>query len=550
MKPDMKKTAALLAALLFSTSAEAADHKNIRIGISQYPSTLHPMFDDMVAKSYVLGMAERPVTAHDASWKPICLLCTELPSFANKRAKKETLPNGKTGIAATYTIKPDAAWGDGTPVTTKDILFAWDVGRNPQSGVGNAEFFAKDIAAVTADDDKTFTIHFSKEQCDFAAINDFYPLPAQLEKEIFDKDPKTYQNRTLYVTAPATAGLYWGPYKVSKVDNGAAITLDRNPNWHGQQAAFDSVTVKAIENSAALSANLLSGDVDYIAGELGISLDQAIPFQKRLPAGFTAIYKPGLTYEHIDLKLDQPAFKDARVRQALMYGMNRAAINQSLFAGKQPLAVTDINPLDTVYNKNAPAYAYDPVQAEKLLDDAGYKKGADGLRGLSFTFSTTAGNKSREVIEQAIQSDWKKLGIIAKIDNQPARVLFGDTMRLRKFTGAVMYAWMSAPKSIPKTTLYSAMIPTEKNNHAGQNYAGYANPRVDKIIDDLEVVCAPKDNQKLWDELQVIYAKDLPALPLYYKVDAYFIPGWLKGVTPTGHQYPTTLWIENWQVAP
>jgi peptide/nickel transport system substrate-binding protein len=495
------------------------------------------------------------VTAHDTNWKPVCILCTELPTYDNGRAKKETLKDGRHGIAATYAIQPRATWGDGIPVTAKDILFAWEVGKHPQSGVGNSDFFARDIASITILDDKNFTIHFSKEQCDFAAISDFYALPEHLERKIFDRDPATYKNRTLYNTDPANPGLYWGPYKISKVDSGAAITLDKNPAWYGARPAFDTITVKAIENSAALTANLLSGDIDYIAGELGLALDQAIAFEKRLkPSAWQVIYKPGLIYEHIDLNLGLPPFNDLRVRQALMYGMNREKINQTLFDGKQPVAATDVNPLDTVYSQDVKQYSYDPAAAEKLLDAAGWKTGKEGIRAngrggkLSFTLSTTAGNKTREVIEQALQSDWKKLGIDVKIENQPARVLFGDTMRERKFKGGVMFAWTSAPKNIPKTNLHSSMIPAAANNYAGQNYSGYVNPKVDKIIDDLEVVCEPKANQSLWDSLQKIYADDLPALPLYYRAEAYFIPQWLKGVTPTGHMHPTTLWVENWSV--
>ena len=545
----------LLAFFISSSAIAAAGHKDLRIGISQFPSTLHPLFDDMVAKSYVLGMSLRPVTVHNAQWQPVCMLCTILPSFENHLAKKETLPNGKHGIGATYTLLPKATWGDGVPVTTKDILFTWEVGKHPKSGVGNADFFSKEIANITAADDKTFTIHFSKEACDFASIDDFRVLPEHLERKIFEKDPATYMSRTLYNTDPTNPGLYWGPYKVSKVDAGASITLNKNPAWYGAAPAFDTVTVKTIENSAALSASLLAGDIDYIAGELGLSLDQALAFKKRLPDTYQTVFKAGLTFEHIDLNLDQPLFHDLRLRQALMYAMDRDNINKTLFGGQQPVAATFVNPLDTVYNADVRRYTYDPAKAALLLDEAGWKKSSDGSRAnaagqkLTFTLSTTAGNKSREVIEQALQSDWKKLGIDVKIENQPPRVLFGDTMRERKFTGGVMYAWMSAPRDIPKSTLHSTMIPSTANNHAGQNYAGYANPKADKIIESLETVCAPKANQQLWNDLQTIYAEDLPALPLYYRVDSFFTPKWLTGITPTGHMHPTTLWIENWRVA-
>jgi peptide/nickel transport system substrate-binding protein len=534
----------LAIAFLFASPAARADQKNLRIGISQYPSTLNPYFDDMVAKSYVLGTALRPVTVHGADWMPACALCTELPTYANGRAKKE-----KGGIAATYTLKPDLFWGDGAPVTSADIVFAWQVGKHPQSGVGNAEFFATDIRGIDAADARTFTIHFSKEKCDFASIDDFYPLPAHLEKKVFEQAPATYINRTLYNTDPANPGLWLGPYKVARAESGAAVTVDRNPYWKGSHPAFDSITFRAIENSPALTANLLSGDIDYIAGEIGLLLDQAVAFERRLPPGkYDVTYKPGLTYEHIDLPLDKPPFGDVRVRRALMLGMNRAALNGEMFSGRQQEAVSDVNPLDSVFTDDVRKYPYDPAAAEALLDAAGLPRDASGRR-FPMTLSTTAGNRTRETVAVAIQSDWKKIGIDVTLKNSPARVLFGQTMRERRFEGGVMYAWMSSPANIPKTTLHSSMIPSSKNSYAGQNYAGYSNQKMDKIIDDLDVVCGAAENKALWADLQKLYADDLPALPLYYRSDAFIVPRWLKGIVPTGHMHPTTLHVEDWSVS-
>jgi len=552
--------ASLALSMTAAPRAHAEPKKSLTIGISQFPSTLHPLFDAMVAKSLILSAGLRPVTAYDPEWKPLCLLCTALPSFENGLAVRETRKDGKKGIAATYKLKPGMMWGDGTPVTAADVLFGWEVGKHPASGVSNGEFFAKDIVDITSDAPDTFTIHFDKEKCDFALINDFYPLPAHLERGIFEADPANYKNRTLYNTRPETPGLYLGPYRVSAVASGASITLEKNPEWTGRAPGFDTVTFKTVENSAALTAHLLSGSIDYIAGELGLTLDQALSFEKRLnaakPGKYNVIYKPGLTYEHIDLPLDKKPFDDVRLRKALLLGMNRAGINNAIFGGKQPVAKSNINPLDTVYTDDVTDYPYDPAAAEELLDAAGWAKRQDGYRynsdgkKLSITFATTAGNKSREMIQQAIQSDWKKIGVDAVIKNEPARVLFGDTMRTRRFDGGVMYAWMSAPNNIPKTTLHSTMIPAAGNNYAGQNYPGYQNPEMDGIIDDLDITCAADAHKSLWRDLQKLYADDLPALPLYYRADSFFVPVWLQGLTPTGHQHPSTLWIENWSHSP
>src|SRR3546814_17325880 len=85
----------------------------------------------MLAKSYVLGMARRPITVYDASWQLVCMLCTKLPTIENGLAVPEDLLDGRRGIAVTYTLRPDAPWGSGTPVFTADVVFTWGVGRQP-----------------------------------------------------------------------------------------------------------------------------------------------------------------------------------------------------------------------------------------------------------------------------------------------------------------------------------------------------------------------------------------------------------------------------------
>src|SRR5271154_4460581 len=92
---------ALTAALLSAGAAPggvAAEHDTLTIGISTYPPTLNPLIDATLAKSFVLGFALRPLTAYDEGWKPVCLLCTALPTLENGKAVLEDRPDGKHGI--------------------------------------------------------------------------------------------------------------------------------------------------------------------------------------------------------------------------------------------------------------------------------------------------------------------------------------------------------------------------------------------------------------------------------------------------------------------
>jgi peptide/nickel transport system substrate-binding protein len=533
--------------------ALADGHSSLTIGMIQYPGTLNPNIDPLAAKYYVLGFTTRPFTVYDADFKLQCLLCTELPSFDNGRAVPVDLPDGKRGVDLTYTIRPDAMWADGVPVTTADVQFTWEVGRDPKSPVSNAEMY-RHMTGITIKDDKTFTIHDDKLDFTYAAINDFELLPAHLEREAF-ADPTQYRQRTHYVTDPTNPGLYDGPYRVSEVSPGSYMVLERNPHWAGRRGAFDRITLKAIENTAALEANLLSGTIDMVAGEVGPPLDEALAFDKRHGADYRVIYKPGLGFEHVDINLDVPALRDRRVREAMLRALDRESLSKSLFAGRQAVANTFLTPLDVGYSDDVPHYSYDPARAADLLDEAGWRNSPDGIRRndagerLSFTLMTTAGNHSRELVEQVLQSEWKKIGIDIKLKNEPARVLFGETLLHRQFQLA-MYAWISSPENVPRSIFDSTEIPSAANGYSGENLPGYNNPKMDELLKALEIELDPEKRKAMWAEAQRIYATDLPFLPLFFRADAFILPKWIGGLRPTGNQYPTSLWVTDWTVKP
>jgi peptide/nickel transport system substrate-binding protein len=144
---------------------------------------------------------------------------------------------------------------------------------------------------------------------------------------------------------------------------------------------------------------------------------------------------------------------------------------------------------------------------------------------------------------------WRRVGIDVRIENEPARVFFAETMSKRRFTGMGMFAWISSPESVPRTTLHSEEIPTEANGWAGQNYTSFENAGMDELLDTIEITLDRAEREQLWHELQRLYATELPAIPLYFRSDAHVWPHWLEGVEPAGHQAATSLGVEHWRVA-
>jgi peptide/nickel transport system substrate-binding protein len=539
--------------------AAPAPAEELRIGMSQYPTTLHPSSEASVAKSYVHAMTQRPLTVYDQQWELICMLCTELPSIEAGTAVPEDLPpevegagDGR-GIAMTYIIQPGATWGDGTPITTRDVMFTWKVGRHPTAGAGNLEL-NKRIHKIDVIDDKTFVIHADRISFEYAAINDFRLLPAHIEEPIFDAAPEDYRNRTAYDTDATNPGLYFGPYRIAEAVPGSRLVLERNDTWWGKQPVFDRITILTIEQTTALEANLLSGNVDMIAGELGLTLDQALAFEKRHGQDYQVIYEPSLLYEHIDLMLDNPILKDKGVRQALLYAIDRETINQRLFEGRQTVAHSDVSPLDWVYNENVKKYPYDPAKATELLEAAGWTELRGGIRHnargepLQLEFMTTAGSRIRELVQQVLQSQWKQVGIDVRVRNEPPRVFFGQTVHERRFTGLAMFGWGKGPEHIPRTTLHSEEIPSAENGWSGQNYTGFKNAEMDELIEKINLEIDRKKRKAMWDRLQEIYVEEVPVIGLYWRSNPHILPQWLKGLRPTGQMASSSLWVEDWTV--
>lgn len=538
----------LVLASAAATAARAAAKEELVIGTTQAPGTMNPLIGSMLAKALIQDMTLRPFTAYDPNWKLVPLACTRVPNLKEGTARVVDLPDGAKGMEIDIEIKP-LKWGDGTPVTARDMAFTLAVGQHPLSGVTSAEGYRR-IIKLDIKDERRFTVTIDRITFDYESF-DFVVLPAHIEKPIFDANPAEYRNKTAYDTDPTNPGLGFGPYRISELVPGNRLVLEQNRYWVGEASHFKRIVVKFIENTSALEANLLSGNVDYVLGELGLSLDQALAIEKRHKDRFNVIYKPALIYEHVDVNLDNPLLKDRRVRQALLMAIDRAAISQKLFGGKQPVADGSISPLDPMYSPAARHYRYDPAAARKLLDEAGFALARDGMRtgpdGQRFSLEliTTAGNRVRELVAQVIQSQLRQVGIDLRIKAEPPRI-FSDALNHRRFSALAMYAWVERPEGVPRSTLHSEEIPSEKNGWSGQNYPAYANPKMDKMLDAAERELDPEKRRIFFDEIQRLYADDLPVLPLYFRVDPFVIPKRLKGVLPTGHLNSSPLWVEQW----
>lgn len=534
--------------------------KTMTIGIAQEFETLNPVIHQMVASAYLMFMVIRPLTAIDDNWQWRCYLCTEMPSLENGKARFIE-EDGKKKMLVEWEIHPKARWGDGTPVTGKDVKLGWEVGSSPNVMVGEKDFYTR-VEDVILDpkNPKKVTLKFHEARYDFAQMGNFHLLPDHIERVIWEKtnnEPQSYEKQSAYSTNPTNRGLYSGPFVVKEIVLGSHLVLERNPYFFGDAANLKQVVVKLVPDTATLESNLLSGTIDMIS-ELGLKLDQALALDKRIQANpdldrrFQVIFRDGIVYEHVDLNMTNPLLQDNNLRRALVHAIDRDRLVKALFENKQKKAIHNVHFLDPYYTEDVVLYEYDPKKAEELLEASGWQKNSDGIRykngeKLSLVFMTTAQDKTRELVQVFLQSEWKKIGIDLKIRNEPARVYFGETLRKMKYPHLAMYAWMFSPDNPPNSTCHSSEIPTEKNGFNGQNRTAWSNAKVDEALDKIYGEFDLENRKKLMRTVLQEYTSDVPVIPLYYRSEIVVLPKTLKNYKPSGHQFMSSLQSEYWE---
>src|SRR4030095_6734419 len=214
-----------------------------------------------------------------------------------------------------------------------------------------------------------------------------------------------------------------GPFVVQNYTPGQSLTLVRNDKYGGTKANLDSIVYRFLPESTTQPAAMQNNELDFIYPQPQLDLVQQV---KALP-DVTSETNFGLTFEHFDFNFKTPGPDDLAVRQAIATGINiQEMVDRTVkqFSDKaQPLGNRIWLTGQPQYQDHFGQYGKgDTAGATKLLEDAGYTKGGDGIyakggKKLSVRISTTAGNKLRETQGELFQAQMKEIGIEIKIAN-------------------------------------------------------------------------------------------------------------------------------------
>ncbi|MCE5204050.1 MAG: peptide ABC transporter substrate-binding protein [Coriobacteriales bacterium] len=445
-------------------------------------------------------------------------------------AAAESWESNADATVWTFRLRKDAKFSDGTPVTAKDFVYAWNRIVNPNTvntltGKVDASIIsyhlafvqgyddvvngkATEMSGLKAVDDSTFEVTLSQAFADFAFVV-AHPALAPVPQAAVENGVDYNGTKVAFGDFPVGNG----PFKMAEPwKHNQYIKIVKNENYVGDQPYIDGVDFKIYKDTEAAYTDFEAGNLDFAPiGEGKIKLAQ----EKYGTSDDGYTVNPGkqvvlgaenATYYLIFNEKDK-VFSNADIRKAVSMAINRQAICDTVFEGTREPADNIVPPGIAGYEKGAWEFTkYDVEAAKKALADAGYPEGK-GLPTIKLSFNSGAGH---EKIMELIQSDLKKIGINAVFDSADFPVYLkqldaGDFQLGR-------LGWI-ADYPIMDNFLYPLF-----QSKAGDNKSAYSNPEVDKALDEARTITDDAARIKAYQDINAIVQANVPVAPLmFYK---------------------------------
>jgi peptide/nickel transport system substrate-binding protein len=491
------------------------------------------------------------VTQNPVTLERVPILAEELPSIKKGTWK---IDRQKKTMITVYKLRPGLKWHDGKPYTSKDFEFGWQIAKHPEFPMPD-RMVPELISKIETPDDRTIVIHWNDLYNEAYAIQYTHvrAFPRHLLLDAFNGgDMKAFANLPFWNKNFIGAG----PYRVVEWDAGTRMELEAFKDFPLGRPRIDRVTYKTVEDTNTNLAAVLAGEVDLCMRST-ISFDGAMILREQWEKpGKGKIHISPASWTWLNLSRDNPWFNDVKVRRALLHAIDRDALVQNVFKGEKVVSHFPLSRVRKTFKKalaTATIYKYDPERAKKLLAEAGWKPGPDGVlvnakgERMDFEFRVTAERRDHEQTEAIIADYWKKIGARTAIKNLPNRLLNSADNRNR-WPGAFIGSHNVTVEEWQER-FHSNNIPTAENKFAPENVSGWNDPRKDAIMDELNSIITPARSEQLQLEFIKMFTEALPHLPLYYSPEVLVVKRGLTGMTPrqeSGGQNSSSWNMHQW----
>jgi peptide/nickel transport system substrate-binding protein len=452
-----------------------------------------------------------------------------IPQLAKEVPTAENGGISADGLTWTIKLREGVKWHDGAPFSADDVKYSIELLNNPDFRAGKRQGHEL-VKKIEVKSPTEIVWHMEKLYAPYPSILAWtFIVPKHIMEKA--KDPNT--------SSLNTDPIGTGPFKWKQRVPGDHIALSANPDYFGEGPYAETLIFKYIPDLTVLYTQFQTGDIDYI-GLQGITADHYAEAKKL--ADRVVMPDPSAFIENIAFNLGQPQFKDRAVREAIYYATDKKSVIDDVYYGLPKPSESYLPPESWAFNPDLPKQQYDPDKAKEMLDEAGWKVGAGGVREkdgvkLAFTNSTTAGNQLREQAQQLLQQNWQDVGIKMEIHNLPAAVMWGDYWMMSKFdTAMVGLDFMVGPD--PDATDYFGGQQINALGGNGQNNTQFRNAEVDKLLAEGASTFDRAKRKAAYMQMQVITRRELPFLPLFQYA-------WIEGTKKGLEGYESSINVQS-----
>jgi peptide/nickel transport system substrate-binding protein len=235
---------------------------------------------------------------------------------------------------------------------------------------------------------------------------------------------------------------------------------------------------------------------------------------------------PGTQIQYLGFNLRDPLLKDARLRQAIACAIDRALLIRTLQQGRARIASSLLPTTHWAFTDDVAHYDYDPARAARLLDEAGFKPGANGVR-LHLTMKTSTDEGTR-LLAAVLQQQLAAVGIALELRSYEYATFYSDVTR-----GAFQLYSLRWIGGNEQPDIFSYAFSTARFSPQGANRGHYSNPQLDALLDDASSSADTARRRDDYVQAQQILARDLPAINLWYRDTVVVHNRRLSRVTPT-----------------
>ncbi len=441
----------------------------------------------------------------------------------------------------TFHLREGLTWSDGTPLTVDDVIFTVEravdsrTGSNLKGRMSNIDGApaygdqqAESISGLEKVDDTTFKITLTNPDAAFMTSLGMFSGFCVLPKHILEGVAPEAMKENEFSMAPTVGA---GAYTFVKYETDQYAELVANPNYWGEPAAVERIFMTIATPDVAV-AQFERGELDLMA----MPVDEADRLKDDPNLSILGVRSPSIS--QIAINNEREFFKDKRVRQALMYAIDRQGIVDSIMFGQAELVNSPVIGPDWVGEPEVNAYPFDPEMAKSLLAEAGW----DPNQQVEMIY--VAGAKEQDAYGAVIQQQLRDAGMQVNL------VLVESAELRRRYIEETDYDLFlfGGGQYRAEPSLTAVYYHSKNLTPAGGNGTHYVNPEIDQLLDAGVATSDQAARAEIYHEIAQIINEDVPTVFLWSPNSIYGVSKRLQGFEPPSYN-ASLLWnAEGWSV--